>query len=250
LKAREDHVDWQDWGILLGILVFTVSPWLLRYISAHNIATFASRNAWHISLIGLAALLVRMFWHSFLRYDDLAEKQKPKLDIRCSPNLPGCVPMNQSRDFANRFFRVEIESICDVDIHDCEATLIRIEKDGVTIWGPNTAMLTFAPWNPPDDFEPKKTIHNRTTVYLDIFYITNDGEIVMATRDREWRFMPGLHQLFASFGNYLLTVQIMGEPLKTETIFLNFEWTGDWMTSGVTRVMQPSPIPDRAISPP
>lgn len=175
------------------------------------------------------------------------ERLEPKIEIRVELNPP----INKGHDFRNRFLRLEVENICDSDVENCEAKLIKIEKEGVSapLWGPDAAILTFAPWNPPHDCEPKKTIRNGDTVHLDILYIREKWEICMGTRDRQWLLMPRLPQIFYEPGDYVLTVRITGDGLKTETVALGFKCTGNWMTSVMTRITPPSqPTPPTAIS--
>jgi len=239
VMAKEGQSNIGEWiALLVGLTALISPPFLHWYLHLE------ARDAWHIAIGGVVFLLLRGFWHSFSQYDELSERQKPKLDIRCSPGLPGCIPKNLGVNFVNKFFRVEIESVCDTDVVDCEAKLIKIERDGQVIWGPDVAVLTFAPWNPPHECEEKKTIRNGDTVHLDILYVQGNGEIRMGTRDRQWKLMPRIHEIFSSHGDYILTVRITGTPLRTETILLNFTWTGNWNTAQMRRVMPPWPAPE------
>lgn len=233
MNAKETRDRIIEWVVVIAGGVTLISPIWLAWLAHMEL-----RNTWHFALYGFAILIGTAFWHSFLQYDDLAEKQRPKIRTSCGRDIVGSRPLNEWGSGLVCFLRIAVESESQIPLKNCRATLIEIGKDDKIRWGGDSAVLTFAPGEDSDS--QCKTIYPKKPEYVDVLAVHHTGEIRPGTKDRKWLFLPRLDQIFDERGDYTLTVHIAGDSIPPELVRLKFEWRGHIGDSSLEQVIAPS----------
>lgn len=184
----------------------------------------------YFALLAFAALLIASAG-LVKRILELKERLRPKLKLHCETSIPGCVVPNSCQGGVNLFYRLAVSSDCESILENCQGRLIEIRRalESVPIWSGDTAILTFAPGEKPDS--ESKTIHPHVTVHLDVLMVLlgpvgNFIGLFPGTRDRQWRLVPPLADIFNAHGQYILTIEIVGDHMPTITRELEFTWRG------------------------
>lgn len=223
--------DMRNWAV--GIIMTAVLAIIVAFVVGLWQALRKQPIPWVILgalvLIAIALLIVAIASvRSQRRHKVIAAKSPENIfQVRCgtdftSTNIwPGNVPV--------RFLHARI-SIESGTVHGCRAYLTEI-KGGRTPWNGNE-QLTFSPSESSDSLS--KAIYAGVPYDLDVLVVTSAGEIVVCNHNRQWPRWPRLRDLFASHGEYTLTLVIAGEDARAESFALRFEWTGNWQTARLT----------------
>jgi hypothetical protein len=214
--AKEGQGSVVEWITLLIGLAALIFPAILHW-TAH----LASRDAWHIAIGGLAFLLLRGFWHSFSKYDELSEKQKPRLQFRCRRDIQGCEQIRSVRNgFDGTAFRVRVENISQTPIKDCEAYLVSIAKDLAPRWKADEIQLTFA-----TDM-PSKTIYYGKEEFIDVVNtIKGSNSMLISSVCKKLPFNDPMEIIFSETGEYILEVKLVSPSLpRAETVWVSLRY--------------------------
>jgi hypothetical protein len=164
----------------------------------------------------------------------LAFRCVPKLDLACDPTIDGCEVIAHWPNIMVKFCRIAVRTDCLESVRNCKGFLTRIEKNGTKKWSGEASQLTFAPGEDADALS--KTVYYGIPAFLDVVVVTLHSDIVLATKNRVWPYAVDLQSIFAETGQYILTIAVAGNGSATITATLEFNWTGDWETSGLRLV--------------
>jgi hypothetical protein len=252
LSAKEDHISKTDWLTFIAAVFFALIPWWsdwLKSEEAYKSAThWIAAHARYISYFSIAYLFVRLFWHSFCRWDDANNKlveidsAKPRLTIICDPDIePGCeVGLDLGNGRRNKALRIAVKSSGIGNVTNCRGRLIKIRKGEVTKWGGNNVLLTFQPAEHDDT--TSKTIYKNGTEYLDVLFINpnqNAGFYLdIGSVRREWIFEP-TNNIFGELGEYILTIQFLADHMDAVTVECVFDHKPNRFVSTLRLITQP-----------
>jgi len=112
----------------------------------------------------------------------------------------------------------------------------------MTKWGPDNAILTFAPAAGVDS--EAKTIHKGVAEYLDVIFvlpIDAMGQLVLlpGTKNHLWNGHPQFNQIFNEVGEYILTIQLVAHGMDPLTIQAVFDHKQNRFLSTLRLVVQP-----------
>ena len=213
-----------------GKLCWDFAQWAtggLSLISGVLYSAFGGKDSplgW-TAIVALIVTTLVLWFKNYIHEQSL----KPKLTLACRPDVAGCVMPNRWQGGSNLFFRIAVTSSCKSPVKNCQGRLISIKGPRI-LWQGDTATLTFAPSEKID--AEAKTIHPDVTVHLDVWMLLfgpadNFLGIHPGTKDRVWRFHPSLSDIFPLIaGDYVLTIQIVGDGMQTITRLLSFKWRG------------------------
>jgi len=193
--------------------------------------------------------------------DECEEIWKPKINLACGSQIPGCKVIEENGVDFNQIFRVEVRSLGFNPVLHCQGTLLRIEKDGKELWSNSPSTLTFARADRSDS--TCKTIDLTSPQYLEVVGVIKKENghrnfancVRMAVNTHQRELSPSLHGQLSNPGKYLIEIAVSGHstvPVKAE---LCFDWTGEYGTSSLTLIKQhsvspaqPSANPDKSAS--
>lgn len=165
--------------------------------------------------------------------EKLIEKQKPKFKLSCRKDINGCAIENP--DGSMKFFRLQVETDCVNGIKECKGHLIKIEKDGVTVYDHDAIELPFARAHEPDCLA--KTISPNVPYFLDVLVTYNPVHVVnFATKGHSPATNEKREYIFANKGEYILTVSVSGKDVPTVSAKLKFVWKGQWFTATIEKI--------------
>src|SRR5882724_967454 len=166
------------------------------------------------------------------------KSQSRRFRISCHSDIEGCVKQARftSEGLLTNFFRVKVEAEGG-NIQNCTGFLTRIERNGKSTWGGDSAKLTFAQGEDPDTFS--KIIRSNVAQFLDVLAVTSRNEMYpgtfIAPYGRIWPYAIPLTDIFSEPGDYMLTVAVTGDDIPTETAILKFTWTQNWQTTALIK---------------
>jgi hypothetical protein len=233
--SRLFHEAGEDLSILDIFIELVVVVIMTAILLALKVAASSeSRELYYSAILYFSvSLVVVIFIKVFIRtpykiikqYDEqiasLLERFKPKFKLSCSRDMVGCHVPSLNGQWSIR--RVQVVADCESAIKNCRGHLIKVEKDGVVVFGHDTLVLPFAKSEAEDCLA--KTLHPHIPEYLDVLCWFNPGNIVhFATKP----IMPALdHErqyVFNKEGIYILTVSVTGDGPLPGTIKLKFKW--------------------------
>jgi hypothetical protein len=107
--------------------------------------------------------------------------------------------------------------------------LISIKRGNIPVMPDESIQLTFAPGNWTD--ASKKRIHPEVPAFLDVFWISELGQIELCPVNRELPNSVAMKEIFKQRGTYVLNVIVSGKNVTSVAATLIFDWTGDWQTA-------------------
>jgi hypothetical protein len=228
----------------------------------------------NIQWLGAAAGLILAFvfvapykaWKSLkLEADESKEKRRPKL--RCSFDLkdPACVrpgvtiqfipteswritttfvPARQPQPAKLKtinadLFRLRVETENADLVEACRGRLVQIEflgsSSGNRLGEP--LLVPFSPGSHADALA--KTIRAGSPEYLDVLYITRNDKVMVATHNLEYPSSIPFDDLFESFGEYRLRVELAAMKGVAVHCDLLLKWNGDRETAAIRQLGAP-----------
>jgi hypothetical protein len=164
----------------------------------------------------------------------MAYRNFPKLKLSCRKEITGCAVPNP--DNSMKYFRMLVETDCGHEIENCVGHLIKIEKNGKTIYDHDPRELPFAPAERDDCLS--KTIAPGIPYFLDVLNTINAVHAVfIATKAYPTGALnQNREYIFADAGEYILTVSVSGNDVPTATAKLKFIWQGQWFTATMEKM--------------
>lgn len=182
-------------------------------------------------------------------------KNKPKFKLSCIKDTEGRPLLIPNTNGA--FFRIRVETECVNGIKNCVGNLLKIEKDGVVVFGHDTLKLPFSKAEDPKCLE--KTIAQNTPEWLDILIVVlyqpparnlieieirahnphafakddDRDHIGIATKPHSKALDINGNYIFERAGEYILHVNVVGDDAPTATARLKFNWSGYAKTSTI-----------------
>jgi len=157
----------------------------------------------------------------------LEDKLTLKMKAAYDPSIPSCRSISTFTDGVNSVdgmvYRVEVESLCEEIITDCEGYLTEVafENEPVELGVMN---LTWADM-------PSQTIQislrKGVRRHLDVLVIYQNNQVRICSLG--WPL--NRQGFFSRLGNYRLTVVIGGHDMTLPPYRLRLHFTGDWQTS-------------------
>lgn len=176
----------------------------------------------YFSILAFLALWVCVIRIGIANYA-LLERQKPKFQIACGKNIPGCA-VNSPRN-NSRFLRLLVKTDCVTAVHKCRGYLSKIEKGRVVLFDYGRRDLPFSPSEAEDSLE--KTIFPNAPYHLDVLTIA-DGNVYICVKGGMPASNTDGKPLFHDYGEYLLTVGVCGENVPTQIVKLKFSVNENW----------------------
>ena len=163
----------------------------------------------------------------------LEERLRPKLRCSFSMQSAGCVVW--TRLFAGaagqqvpvaeaRYFRIKVETDGVPQIAACGGTLVRLTRDGVVLFDQEPIGLHVAH---ADESNPRtKNVMDRIPEHIDVFMITRDNRIFIATPGFQHPASIHHETLFMGPGTYLFSVIVSSPDCSSVPIGIELNWTG------------------------
>jgi hypothetical protein len=275
-ESREKFGLFVDIILLITAFVLFGMAWYSKHHPKFDADKENSIMSYWFALIPAVVWLVWFGWHvlkvphkMYLEiYEKLQkeiERNTPKFMVSCNKETEGCAFSIPASNAA--FFRMRVVTDCFGGIKNCRGNLLRIEKDGIVIFGHDTPKLPFAKSEDPKCLE--KTIAQNTPEWLDILFIIinqphtelkcaeshlayqageipnnhnaksedNESDVVYlaskplsAANDKNGKY------IFAKPGEYILHVNVIGDMAPTEPAKLKFNWTGHFSNSSLEKI--------------
>lgn len=169
------------------------------------------------------------------RADELAERLQPKLRIDFNETERGC--FHETR-FTNgprlKLASIRIEAAGVRVIHDCEADLVSLRKNG----GDNLLIqglpLIIAPAERPN--ATRKDLKQGRPELVNVIGIVEDNSVRLWTENFSLPnyLTEGGSSPIAEPGLYRLRITVFGSETAPSSIELAFNWTGNWLTAKVS----------------
>lgn len=181
-----------------------------------------------VIILSLMCLLVKP-WMRHLALEntieELEENQKPKIYVRCHPDLAPCVaPVERAV-----YFRTIVTTLgVHKSITGAHGLLVKIEKDGIVLREHESDILPFTPGHL--EGSTKKTLMPNVDNYLDVIFadFRAGARVCAASQGQPYQLLTKQKQLvFAVAGDYVLTVKVCADNTPTTQIRLLFKWKGD-----------------------
>jgi len=172
------------------------------------------------------------------RINVLEDGNRPKIAIKCSPEIDGC-KMPCGGNNQGSVFRVHVTNLGQEPVRECSAVLERIEFDRAKIWNGDHVKLAFQPSEDPDS--ECKTIACGLPYYLDVIFIERGGnrpwKFSPGTKAHMWRTTPPFDDLFQmGKGVYTFVVTFCTAFRPSSTHRLELRWTGNLDSSEMSLV--------------
>lgn len=234
VTAREDHSTWGEWATFWGLVGFSVSPWLVKNFNfnlADHAQAFITHNAYTITKLGLGLLVVRAFWHSFCRYDELKIKQTRKFRIICNPKDDKCRTHSINGQTGRQVvcFRMRVVSDSIETIEDCSSYVETITKVGSWEELLKHDRLNLLFTNSPKEEMLSKNFSNGVWESFDVIWMETPAVPIIPSNSYPLSIDMG--NMFKEPGRYIIGVIVKGKNARTETVNLVFTWTGKVETS-------------------
>lgn len=164
--------------------------------------------------------------------DLLREKLKPKFTLSCKKDITGCAIT--APDGSYKFFRLRVETDCVNGIEGCKGHLIKIEKDGFTVYDHDAVELPFARAEEIDSLS--KTLFPDNPYFLDVLVTHNPTNTVLfATKGHFRAWDQNQQYIFSKTGKFILTVAVSGRGVPTAITKLQFDWNGQWSNATIEK---------------
>lgn len=170
---------------------------------------------------------------------NLDERVKPQLRCTFSKDITGCqiwtpmfaiTPQGQRVPAGEaKYFRLCVETVGVSQVLDCQATLTRVSRDGVTLFERQSIGLHIANSDPSNP--RSKNIRNQVPEYVDVFLITKTNKVVITTPGFEHPGAIYHETLFTGPGHYLFSVVVSSPSSPSIPIDIELRWTGSVETA-------------------
>ena len=199
--------------------------------AALAVSNFLSAR-WEFVVLAFAALMVtvgRLTYRSVSRFRITTCSEAERNTAYNSISFDGNPP------FPVLFYQVRVDLLGKGSVTNCCARLISIHKNKAVKWQGQAVELTFAPGEAEDALS--KTLNDDVPEYIDVVMLSDNNNIWLCSRGRQWTYKPPLQQIFDGRGEYLITIALRGSSGATRKAVLKFTWN-DWNTS-ILEVTQP-----------
>jgi hypothetical protein len=250
---KEPYLFFVFWGIAIGkawknsrekfglavditLALSAIVLFCLTWYSKHNPKFDADKEgafmSYWFALIPVGLWILWFGWHVpkapheiykevYDKYQIEVERNKPKFRLSCSRDIIGCHVPSLNGQWSIR--RVQVVADCETAIKNCRGHLIKVEKDGVVVFGHDTLVLPFAKSEAEDSLA--KTLHPHIPEYLDVLCWSNPPHIVnFSTKNAVPALDHKRNYIFENEGIYILTVSVTGDGPPPGTIKLKLTW--------------------------
>lgn len=203
----------------------------------------ASIPVWVWVIVSICVgLVVACFqaWREERQEKEKAMQELAKLEARLQPKVKISCDKGTTKDL-NYFrgpriidcLRVVVSNIAEQPLHNCQARIVKIEKNGQLIFSDN-AILTFEPPGHAD--AQSKTIKPQSREFVNTV-LFGDDKPQLGTLFESADVKPHFKELFIEPSEYILSMEISGTPpMVTEKFPLKFTWTGDSRTATLDKL--------------
>lgn len=246
--ARLISESWDDLGLfeiiidLFASIMAVISGLVLGFTQSteqrelYRLAFFYS--LWFLMFLVLGRLFVVTPYKIIRKQDEqlaeLHERLRPKFKLSCTKDMIGCHVPNVNGQW--RILRVQVVSDCDTAIKNCRGHLLKVEKDGITVFEVDSLVLPFAPSE--DEDCTAKTLNPHIPEYLDVLCWHNPGNIVnFALKGGRAALDHKRDYVFKDDGTYILTISVTGDGPPPETTKLKFIWKNPYATAYMEKIL-------------
>lgn len=163
----------------------------------------------------------------------LYEKLEPKIKLFCGEKLSGCSVVTKFTDQRPvNFLRIKVEVTGNDAVEKCTGFITSIKKGEKVIMEHESLQITFAPGHASDSLG--KTIYPMVPAFLDALAILESNLVLVPTKGFQIPTSLDLRRVFEELGQYTLCVVVSGSGVPSQSIDVQFNWTGVWNTATLT----------------
>ena len=228
VKAKEEHSGLVDWGFI-GVPIFgIVATWAIPVVPtsvSDGAKHWCYTHHWTVTFGGVAWLLFRMFWHSFLKFDELDQQLAPGILILWDRQSDYCEADQRTQGGRqSRWYRLYLKNKGGKPLQ-CSAELISIWKDSLAVWHGEKQPL---PFSHGDIFE--KILNPGIYETLDVATaVKDDKPWAIGSLNKGWQHHKSLPQIFKETGDYFLEIVISSPNLpKAERVLAGIHFDANF----------------------